>query len=209
MSCRARRGGGRPAMSAPDFDPAGGQQCPPSSLRGVILSLCDYSGAWSAPYEAAGYDVLRLDLARGHDLRLLHRLPCRVHGILAAVPCTEFARSGARWWRQKGREALLRGLSVVDASMRIVMVHRPSWWALENPIGRLQDYLGPPKFRFDPCDFGDPWTKRTWLWGQFSNPVKNRVTPIFGDVTTNAPAGDRSRANTPPGFARAFFEANP
>ena len=66
---------------------------------------------------------------------------------------------------------MLDGLAVVDACLRAVAVYRPTWWALENPIGRLKDYLGDPAFRFDPCDFGDPWTKRTWLWGHFTPPT--------------------------------------
>lgn len=49
-----------------------------------ILSLCDYSGSWSAPYERAGYEVKRFDLQNGgNDVRLLMREK-DVHGILAA-----------------------------------------------------------------------------------------------------------------------------
>jgi hypothetical protein len=62
----------------------------------LILSLCDRTGNWSRPYEEDGYDVIRVDLEDGQDVRLLE-LPNRpVHGILAAPPCTVFAGSGAR-----------------------------------------------------------------------------------------------------------------
>lgn len=51
----------------------------------VILSLCDLAGTWSQPYVDAGYDVRRVDLQAGVDVRLLcHQGP--VHGILAAPP---------------------------------------------------------------------------------------------------------------------------
>ena len=33
-----------------------------------ILSLCDYSGSWSAPHERAGYEVKRIDLQKGQVL---------------------------------------------------------------------------------------------------------------------------------------------
>ena len=36
----------------------------------IILSLCDYSGAWSRPYQEAGYDVVQIDLALGQDVDL-------------------------------------------------------------------------------------------------------------------------------------------
>jgi len=139
-------------------------------MKGTILSLCDFTGNWSRPYSEAGYEVLRVDIKLGVDLRLMPIPETRVHGILAAPPCTHFARSGAPHWKSKGEPQLLDGLSVVDACLRFVAICRPNWWALENPIGRLKTYLGEPAFRFDPCDFGDPWTKRTWLWGNFTPP---------------------------------------
>jgi 5-methylcytosine-specific restriction endonuclease McrA len=98
-----------------------------------------------------------------------------IRGILAAPPCTHFARSGAPHWKAKGEAAIMEGLSVVDACLRLVAVCNPEWWALENPIGRLKKYIGEPVYKFDPCDFGDPWTKRTWLWGRFNFPERNRV----------------------------------
>lgn len=180
----------------------------------TILSLCDHSGSWSQPYRDAGYDVMQLDLKLGHDVRLLSKPEARIHGILAAPPCTHFARSGAPHWATKGEAAILEGLSVVDACLRIVTVCRPEWWVLENPIGRLKDYLGEPAFRFDPCDFGDPYTKRTWLWGDFTPPLPIlspwcvAVHPHLGDITTKK-RSTSGRSITPQGFARAFFDANP
>lgn len=183
----------------------------------TILSLCDFTGNWSRPYEEAGYEVFRVDIKHGQDVRTLHRPDVPVHGILAAPPCTHFARSGAQHWASKGEAAVLEGLSIVDACLRLVAICRPSWWALENPIGRLKDYLGEPAFRFNPCDFGDPWTKRTWLWGHFTPPMplysrtaRSPVAPVMGDVTTRMSSRHvGARSATPMGFARAFFEANP
>jgi hypothetical protein len=185
-------------------------------MRGLVVSLCDYSGAWSRPYEEAGYEVVRVDLQSGQDVRLLPAMPGPVHGVLAAPPCDHFARSGARWWASKGEPAVLEGLAVVDACLRFVAVHRPPWWALENPVGRLKTYLGPPHFRFDPCHFGDPWTKRTWLWGHFTPPTPlfcssaRAVAPTQGSKMHRMSGRQKNaRSKTPAGFARAFFEANP
>lgn len=77
-------------------------------------------------------------LEYGQDVRLF-RYAGRLHGILAAPPCTHLARSGAPHWQRKGEAALLDALAVVDACVRIVVAHSPTWWALENPIGRLKD----------------------------------------------------------------------
>jgi hypothetical protein len=190
----------------------------------VILSLCDFTGNWPRPYAEAGYEVRTVDVLHGTDVRLMPRPDVPVHGILAAPPCTVFAAVGYRWPRTP--EEIAAGLAVVDACLRLVAVCKPAWWALENPVGRLKRYLGPPAFSFQPCDFGDPWTKRTWLWGHFTPPA-----PLFTSPREVKPSqGSRShrlsgtgknlashvrernriaRAATPPGFARAFFEANP
>jgi hypothetical protein len=179
----------------------------------TVLSLCDYTGAWSKPYREAGYDVVQVDTKHGQDVRLFAALPFPVRGVLAAPPCTEFARSGARWWPEKGEQALLDGLAVVDACLRIVTVHRPQWWVLENPVGRLRTYLGAPRMSFDPCDYGDPYTKRTLLWGDFHEPLMARVPVAAGPnpIHYAAPGPQRSavRSVTPSGFAQAFFESNP
>jgi hypothetical protein len=182
-----------------------------------ILSLCDYSGVWSQPYVDAGYDVTRVDLQHGQDVRLLE-YPGEVYGILAAPPCTKFCRPGARLWKQWGDAGIIEGLQLVDACLRFVAICRPKFWALENPPGRLHKYLGPPTLSFHPFDFGDPYTKHTYLWGRFTIPVKtpcepepypDHLPPGRRDATSRVSSSWRNqRAQTPPGFARAFFEAN-
>lgn len=186
----------------------------PLLIERTILSLCDPTGAWPRPYAEAGYNVIRIEIEEGTDVRLLdvRDLP-PVHGILAAPPCTHLGKAGARWWSAKGESALLEGLSVVDACLRIVIATRPLWWALENPEGRLRHYLGPPVMVFDPCDYGDPYRKKTLLWGQFNMALRGKpVEPEPGCWVEKFPESARlagARSLTPAGFAQAFFEANP
>lgn len=183
----------------------------------TILSLCDYTGTWSKPYADDGYDVIRVDLKHGQDVRLM-RLPSRpVHGILAAPPCTVFANSGARW--ERSDDEMREGLSIVDACLRIVVATKPLWWALENPPGKLKHYLGPAAWTFDPNEYGgyldppgDAYTKRTALWGSFRPPVKRPVPAVEGSKMHRLPPSEHRaalRSVTPAGFARGFFEANP
>ena len=178
----------------------------------IILDLCGGTGSWSEPYREAGYDVRIIDsTADSGDVRV-HEYLDQIHGILAAPPCTHLSSSGARWWQDKGDTALLEAMAVVDACMRIILTRQPSWWALENPVGRLRRYLGPPAMTFQPCDYGDPYTKRTLLWGSFTFPVACPVEATEGSrLWKLGPSEHRARLRsiTPPGFARAFFEANP
>ena len=89
-------------------------------------------------------------------------------------------------------------------------------------MGYLRQFLGKPAFTFNPCDFGDPYTKKTDLWGYFCEPKKHPVTltadekrrcainarklPSISEITGSMQAD--KRAVTPAGFAKAFFEAN-
>jgi hypothetical protein len=178
----------------------------------VILDLCGGSGAWSKPYKEAGYIVSLITLP-DEDVRLFEYPAIRIHGILAAPPCTMFASSGARWKRTD--EQMIEALSVVDACLRLVFLSHPVWWVLENPVGKLTHYLGPSVMYFDPCDFGDnePYTKRTCLWGKFNPPIENAFRKIEGKNPIHyMPPSDKRgelRSITPSGFAQAFFEVNP
>ena len=175
----------------------------------IILDLCGGTGSWSRPYRLLGYDVRNITLP-DQDVRT-YLPPKNVYGILAAPPCTEFALSGARWWKEKGPQALLDGLSIVDACIRIIMIAKPKFWCLENPVGRLKHYLGDPVYRFNPCDYGEPYTKKTCLWGDFNIPRRKWVMPLEGSKTNNYP-DSKGRAEkcaiTPEGFAISFCAAN-
>ncbi|MDB5350537.1 MAG: hypothetical protein JWN86_1784 [Planctomycetota bacterium] len=183
----------------------------------IILDLCSGSGEWSRPYAEAGYRVVPIDLDRGEDIRLFSFPRSPIHGILAAPPCTALARSGARWWQSKGVDSLTDALALADACLRLVALCDPVWWCLENPVGRLRRFYGDPRLIFDPWQYGDPYTKKTLLWGKFSIPEKTPVEPIrsckqgswLQTLGGTRPKTKRLRSMTPPGFARAFFTANP
>jgi hypothetical protein len=201
----------------------------------IILSLFDYTGNWSRPYALNGYEVIQQDIKLGHCI-FEHTIPwlnqfrvdgMTVHGILAACPCTEFASSGARWWESKknkpahfeGKEPYLENVleeaeMMVACTLLAVEWMQPKWWVIENPVGRIQKIvpeIGDPLMSFQPCDFGDPYTKKTMLYGDFNTNLRKRpVDPILGSkmhkLSSNNKAG---RSETPMGFAWEFFRANP
>jgi len=123
----------------------------------VILSLFDHSGVWSAPYARAGYTVIQCDLKHGTDVRTFPWFDPgkkKVQGILLAPPCTAFAGSGAQYWGDKDADGTTtQALALVDAGLRAVAIYQPVWWCLENPVGRLKNWLGPCAYQFDPHNF--------------------------------------------------------
>lgn len=212
----------------------GGKIEPTENKDKIILDLCGGTGSWSRPYRQAGYDVRLITLPE-YDVRT-YMPPEKVYGILAAPPCTEFSILNCKAEQRKLDPAV--GLSVVTACLRIIAMTSPVWWVLENPVGHLVEHMGPPQIVFQPWEYGDPWTKRTALWGSFTVPKKTysqwedvpnklplytrpgREKPNFAYLHKSAqnlipqlsfakPRTDADfRAITPPGFAQAFFEAN-
>jgi len=134
-----------------------------------------------------------------------------VYGILAAPVCTMFSGSGAKHPRTD--EQMAEALSLVDACLRIIWVLKPKFWAMENPVGKLRKWIAPPRMSFNPCDYGDPYTKKTLLWGNFNEPTKTPVEPTEGSKLWKMYGGKSAhtkemRSITPAGFAQAFFNAN-
>ena len=162
----------------------------------IILDLCGGTGAWSAPYKENGYDVRVVTLPEydvisrtsldestgcvvfykdgGVEERILAK---NVYGILAAPTCTMF--SLARTTAKTPRD-LHGAMGLVSKCLEIVWFCREQegsklkFWALENPVGLLRQFLGKPYLTFDPCDYGDTYTKKTDLWGYFNEPRKNK-----------------------------------
>ena len=185
----------------------------------TVISLFDYSGNWPSFYKQAGYNVIQVDIK--YDLNILELtkedFPDNVQGVLAAPPCTDFSGSGAQYWKIKdedGRTAA--SLALVDKTLEIISWTKPVWWALENPVGRLQKLrpqLGPPWY-FQPHWFGDAYTKKTGLWGTFSRDLP-RCDVIPDPNSWLMKLGGKSektkelRSMTPMGFAESFYLANP
>ena len=186
----------------------------------TILSLFDYSGNWSRPYKEAGYDVFQVDIKLDIDILALEPqdIPSSsIWGILAAPPCTDFAASGAQYWKQKDLDGRTeQSLQLIDKTLSFVEYFQPQWWVLENPVGRLpklRPQLGDPWY-FQPHWYGDPWTKKTGLWGKFNRELPK--TPVEPDpqswIMKLGGKSERTkelRSMTPAGFAKAFFMANP
>lgn len=186
----------------------------------IILDLCGGTGSWSKPYKEAGYDVRVITLP-DQDVRTYYP-PEGVYGILAAPVCTDFSRSGAQYWMLKDMDGrTIDSMGLVIACLRVITIAQAksknfTFWSLENPVGRLRRWMGKPQLIFNPCDYGDAYTKKTCLWGSFNLPEKHEVEPVRVSsegswIMRLGGKSDRTkelRSITPPGFAKAFYKAN-
>lgn len=98
-----------------------------------------------------------------------------IYGILAAPTCTmfSFARTTAKTPRD-----FEGSMKLVEKCLEIIWYCRVSnesalkFWALENPLGYLRQFLGKPPFTFSPEEFGEDYTKKTDIWGYFNIPKR-------------------------------------
>ncbi len=194
-------------------------------MNKTIISIFDYSGSWSKPYKENSFNVIKIDIKLGIDVLTWNYKSIdknSVFGILAAPPCTDFAVSGAQYWPTKDKSgATAKSIRLVKKTLEIIDYFNPFFWSLEQPVGRITKLIPELKpfrlYSFNPCDFGDNYTKKTILYGRFNpflllKPVKAVRSCSQGSWLQKL--GGRSektkelRSITPTGFAYAFYEAN-
>ena len=134
----------------------------------IILDLCGGSGSWSRWYARRGYDV-RLITKPYYDIMEYHP-PVEVHGILCDPPVCDMTPRDVT--ADKRRREWESGISVIRACMRVIEETVCKWWCIQNPSGNLRQYLGKPLETFQPWEYGDPWTRKTDLYGRFKMPVR-------------------------------------
>lgn len=204
----------------------------------TLLSLFDYTGNWAQPFLNSGWNVILCDIKHERNKNVdyvttfgdisefntefmyenIFQNFGTIDGILAAAPCTDFAVSGARHFKEKDEDGRTdKSVEIVYQTLRIIDLCMPDFWVIENPISRIHKLvpeIGEPVMYFNPCDFGEPYTKKTALYGKFNTNLKqNRVEPTEGSKMHKLYGGKSEktkelRSVTPMGFARAFCEAN-
>ena len=166
-----------------------------------------------------------------------------VWGIMAACPCTALSKVGAKhrktlhdvrtpesiehFKRVFGERAAAEYDTMLDYSRAMVehtlglieFIKPDGFWAIENPVGRMKTVTSIPvqALQFEPHNYGDPFTKRTQIFGNFNPnlPMAN-VNPTGGswvEKFSGTQGGDvkkggkpvATRSDTFEGFAHAFY----
>jgi len=148
----------------------------------VVISLCDLTGNFTAPWTAAGYDVVLVDPQHGQttkqDVRADDGSIVRIHRIAATVEdalpilggyirtreiafvagwpvCTDMAVSGARWFETKrAADPHFQTKAVMLAEQcRTFARLTGAPYLIENPVSILSSVFGKPDHTFNPSDF--------------------------------------------------------
>lgn len=198
----------------------------------IILHLCAKAGSDTLPYREAGYDVRIIGEEIGVEN---YNPPDNVYGIIANPPCTMFSLARTR---AKTPRDLQEGMKLVKECLRIIWQCQYKYdvkkhgyatslkfWALENPFGFLRFFLGKPAMTYQPYEFGENYSKKTCLWGNFNIP---EILPLFrgkktvdlfhhgllkdiksiSDTVNNPKTRQELRSICSSKFAQAFYEAN-
>lgn len=205
-------------------------------MKNVIISLFDLTGNWSKFYKENGYEVIQVDIQKGINILEWDYTTIdkeKVYGILASVPCTDFAVSGARWFKEKDENGQTeKSNKLVRKTKEIIDYFNPTFWVIENPISRIHKihkWMGQPKMYFHPYEYAgygyndETYTKKTALWGNFNIPTPKELPINKKDGHTRIHYPKRKdgtpvawgsleckniRSATPLGFAKAFYLFN-
>ncbi|MDR3551202.1 MAG: hypothetical protein P4L31_07350 [Candidatus Babeliales bacterium] len=142
---------------------------------GILIDLFDHSGNAAEPYRKNGWIVIQVDLKLGTDILTwdyqmaifnaikpeLHYLKMPDFGLLAAIPCTDYATSGAKHFAKKDangqtKQSQLLVKKVEEIKTFIEKYWKLKFWKIENPrtrIHKLNPWIGKITQKFNPCDF--------------------------------------------------------
>lgn len=194
-------------------------------MTAVVISLCDLTGAFVAPWVAAGYRAVLVDPQHGFsstDGRVT-RLAMTVEEALPELgdiirsgevafvasfpPCTQLASSGARWWADKrAADYMFQAKAVAVAEQcRTIGIVSGAPYFVENPKGALARVWGKgayvEPYWFTALEPSDNYTKETYLWA--GNGF--RMPPVQRDPSLGPP--DDRIHKAPPGPERANFRS--
>ena len=148
-------------------------------MKKPILHLCADIGSDSRFYQLDNdYEVIKVGIEIGVEN---YTPPKNVYGVIANPVCTEFSNIQGRPDDKKDYE---KGMFLVNHCLRIIEECKPTFWVIENPAkGDLHKFIGKPILKYQPWQYGSPWTKETALWGEFNVPKK--IFDKWEDVPKN------------------------
>lgn len=172
-------------------------------MRGLCVSLFDFTGNILKPWNEAGYACVLVDkrhpagwtardderLTLGIDLyeveKISHLIPTNLGPIKFACafpPCDHLATTGRSWFVGKGLHALAKSIELFAKAAEYCEQTAAPYF-IENPVSTISTYWRKSDYTFSPDDFtgfceDDNYKKTTCLWtgGGFIMPPEYKVT---------------------------------
>jgi hypothetical protein len=161
-----------------------------------VLDLFAGLGGWSAPFKAAGDEVITLDFNPDFNCTITadiltwnpRELPWQPDVILASPPCETFSVmsigthwGGGRRAYEPKTDAAMIAMNIVGRTLDIIAYLDPDAYLIENPraVLRKLNLIPYPRNTAWYCHYGSAYAKPTDLWGKIpgwlpSPPCHNR-----------------------------------
>jgi len=157
--------------------------------RMKVVDLFSGLGGFSEGFLQRGHEIIRYDnnprfeavpdtiIRDVFDLKIRSLRNADV--ILASPPCQCFSSAaGGHYWegRRPKLEATETAIRLIKHTLKLIHAARPRYWVIENPVGRLRWFLGPPSKITYWAAWGMPYYKPTHLWGLLPDMVWPKPT---------------------------------
>jgi len=104
--------------------------------------------------------------------------------VLASPPCTQFSIAASRFYRFADGEPQTKdaadALALVHHTVGLIRGLSPTFWLLENPVGKLRHVWQPPAATLTQCQYGRAHRKPTDLWGDLPPVAFGKCSPGDG-----------------------------
>jgi len=139
-----------------------------------ILVACEESQAVTIEFRKLGHEAYSCDIvptSGGHpewhiQTNVVQLLNQKWDMIIAFPPCTYMSKAGARWMYPNGQlsnDRLTKALAARDF-FNLFYNHSCEKIAIENPLPLKIVGLPEPSQDIQPYYFGEPYSKKTYLW---------------------------------------------
>lgn len=136
-----------------------------------MVDLFSGTGSASEPMLERGWEVERIDLLLGKDVRTWE--PRKELDLIWASPpceCFSVASISTHWtggWRayEPKTKRAEQAIELIYITLEKIKESNPRYWIMENPRGVLRKIIGPPTDTTWWCQWGDERAKPTDLWG--------------------------------------------
>lgn len=142
--------------------------------KGVIISLCDLSGAMVKPWTLGGYRAVLVDPQHGEssDDGIVEKIAGTIQEALPRLseiirkervvfvagfpPCTDVAVSGAAHFAKKAETDphFQTKAALVAEQCRMIGELSGAAWMFENPVSVFSSIFGKPDYSFNPFEYG-------------------------------------------------------
>ena len=177
-----------------------------------VLIACEISGVVRDAFRKRGHDAVSCDLepslTPGPHIQadVLDHINDGWDMMLAFPPCTFLTRAGSRYWHDPVWRAGQLAAGAFCLALWAAPIRRI---AIENPPGRLPEFLGRFSQTIQPWHFGHPYTKLTCLWLEGLPPLmdsyhhRGRLSWTEAN-SSRSKQRSRRRSLTFPGIAEAM-----